>query len=89
MSDPYDILDRGYHVGRRVREYFARRPGRLWYYFGDLPEATDDALWQRDGHILVDLNDEELVVQAAGNGNERVVEPEYDACCTEPDASTR
>ena len=26
-SDPYDILDRGYHVGWQVREYFARRPG--------------------------------------------------------------
>ncbi len=30
------------------RAYFARSPGmRLWIYFGDLPEATRDALWAK------------------------------------------
>ena len=30
------------------REYFARSPDNyLWVLFGDLPEATRDALWQK------------------------------------------
>ena len=56
VSDPYDILDESYHVGRRVREYFARHPGGDWVHFGDLPDATDDALWERDGHMLVEAD---------------------------------
>ena len=59
LSDPYDILDESHHVERRVREYFARNPGGDWVHFGDLPNATDDALWERDRRKLVelDLND--------------------------------
>ena len=30
------------------REYFARSPGSdIWVWFGDLPEATRDALWEK------------------------------------------
>lgn len=30
------------------RAYFARRPGsQIWVEFGDLPDKTSDALWQR------------------------------------------
>jgi hypothetical protein len=30
------------------REYFARSPGSdVWVWFGDLPEATRDALWKK------------------------------------------
>jgi hypothetical protein len=30
------------------REYFARSPGsKVWISFGDLPEATRDALWKK------------------------------------------
>ena len=45
-SDPYDIKEvpaEHYQVGRG---YFARSPGSdVWVSFGDLPEATRDALW--------------------------------------------
>ena len=47
VGDPYDILDRSNHVGRWACEYFARHPGGEWILF-DLPDATDDALWERD-----------------------------------------
>src|SRR5262249_44284040 len=47
--DPYgvypDLPDECDQVGR---EYFARSPGSdLWVNFGDLPDATRDALWRR------------------------------------------
>ena len=92
FRDPYDILNPSYHVGRRVREYFARNPGGDWIHFGDLPDATDDALWERDGRILVEIHEVDqygyyVVIQAACN--ERVAEPDYDARCAEPDARTR
>ena len=54
VRDPYDILDKSHHVGRQVREYFARNPGGDWVHFGDLPSATDDALWERDRHKRVE-----------------------------------
>jgi len=53
MNDPYDILDEEYHEGQYGRERFARNPGGVWVDFNDLPEATHEALWQRDGHKLV------------------------------------
>jgi hypothetical protein len=35
------------------RAYFARAPGtEIWVEFGDLPDATRDALWKRHGRKL-------------------------------------
>jgi hypothetical protein len=47
--DPYgvytDLPEECWQVGR---EYFARSPGSdIWVWFGDLPEATRDALWEK------------------------------------------
>jgi hypothetical protein len=47
--DPYgvyrDLPEEYQQVGR---EYFARSPGSdIWVNFGDLPEATRDALWKK------------------------------------------
>ena len=72
-SDPYDFLDESCHVGRWVREYFARNPGGDWVHFGDLPNATNDALWERDGRILVEINQDDRYVFVQAAGNERVV----------------
>jgi len=54
--DPYHICDEKMHCGQVGRERFARHPGaswRDWVSFHDLPEATRNALWQRDGRKLV------------------------------------
>jgi hypothetical protein len=47
--DPYDddpnLRGEYQQIGR---EYFARSPGSdLWIWFGDLPEATRDILWEK------------------------------------------
>jgi hypothetical protein len=47
--DPYgddpDLPEEYQQVGR---EYFARCPGSdVWVWFGDLPDATRDALWNK------------------------------------------
>jgi hypothetical protein len=47
--DPYgddpDLPEEYRQVGR---EYFARCPGSdVWVWFGDLPDATRDALWNK------------------------------------------
>jgi hypothetical protein len=47
--DPYgvdpDLPEEYWQVGR---EYFARSPGSdVWVWFGDLPDATRKALWER------------------------------------------
>jgi hypothetical protein len=59
--DPYGDLpnlpEEHWQVGR---EYFARSPGsHVWIWFGDLPEATRDAL-ERQGmsHVADDAWDE-------------------------------
>jgi hypothetical protein len=55
LSDPYYILDPKYHWGGSGRERFARHPGASncdWVDFNDLPEATREALWERDGRKL-------------------------------------
>jgi hypothetical protein len=48
VGDPYRIglvPDEECTIGR---EYFARAPGSdVWVWFGDLPEATSDALWEK------------------------------------------
>jgi hypothetical protein len=42
---PIDNPEECQQVGR---EYFARSPGSdIWVWFGDLPEATRTALWER------------------------------------------
>jgi len=48
-ADPYginpDLPEEMQQVGRG---YFARAPGSdIWVWFGDLPEATSTALWER------------------------------------------
>ena len=54
VSDPYDILDREmYNENCYGRVRAARNPGGKWVAFEDLPEATREALWKRDGHKLV------------------------------------
>ncbi len=54
VSDPYDILDREmYHEDCNGRVQAARNPGGTWVVFEDLPEATCEALWKRDGRKLV------------------------------------
>jgi hypothetical protein len=38
-------LSEDYQIGR---EYFARAPGsEVWVWFGDLPDTTREALWQK------------------------------------------
>jgi len=48
VGDPYGIHpepEECYNVGR---EYFARSPGSdVWVSFGDLPTATQEALWEK------------------------------------------
>jgi hypothetical protein len=41
------------------RDYFARSPGSdLWIWFGDLPEATRNALWEkRESKLAWDFSD--------------------------------
>ena len=48
-TDPYgvdpELPEEYWQVGR---EYFARSPGSdVWVWFGDLPDATRDALWEK------------------------------------------
>jgi hypothetical protein len=52
--DPYgvdpDLPEDYQQVGR---EHFARSPGSdIWVWFGDLPDATRDALYKKHGHKL-------------------------------------
>jgi hypothetical protein len=55
IFDPYHILDPKHHGGQVGRERFARNPGESndWVNFHDLPEATRNALWERDERKLV------------------------------------
>jgi hypothetical protein len=56
LCDPYGIADQKFHIGQVGREHFARNAGAKndeWVHFGDLPEATGRALWERDQHKLV------------------------------------
>ena len=48
-GDPYDLYPPVEGPGHQVgREYFARSPGsEIWVWFGDLPQATHDALWEK------------------------------------------
>jgi hypothetical protein len=53
--DPYgiypDLPPEDQQVGR---EYFARSPGSdVWVEFGDLPKATEDALWKKHSSKLM------------------------------------
>jgi hypothetical protein len=53
-GDPYGVYpelpEECWQVGR---EYFARSPGAdIWVCFGDLPEVTRDALWEKHGSKL-------------------------------------
>jgi hypothetical protein len=47
-DDPYGLYPEppeGWNIGR---DYFARSPGsEIWVWFGDLPDATSDALWAK------------------------------------------
>jgi hypothetical protein len=52
--DPYgvdpDLPEECQQVGR---EYFARSPGSdIWVWFGDLPDATREALYKKHEHKL-------------------------------------
>jgi hypothetical protein len=52
VGDPYDVLGREFQTGCVGRERLARAPGGKWVNFGELPDATRDALWARDGRKL-------------------------------------
>jgi len=53
LGDPYGIMGHKYHLDCVGRERFARNPGATdWINFNDLPEATREALWKRDGRKL-------------------------------------
>jgi hypothetical protein len=56
LADPYGIrpdLPEGEEYQQIGRVYLARSPGSdIWVWFGDLPEATDDALWEKHKHKL-------------------------------------
>ena len=55
INDPYWLLGEKHHDGCYGRTYFARNPGAGpddWVHFNDLPEATCDALWERDRRRL-------------------------------------
>jgi hypothetical protein len=43
---PYDSLDQERCIGR---VYFARSPGSVWVWFGDLPDATREHLQKHGG----------------------------------------
>src|SRR5262245_34572094 len=47
--DPYGLQPAIPEEFRQIgREYFARAPdSEVWVWFGDLPDATRDALWER------------------------------------------
>ena len=49
VLDPYGVDPNLPEEYRQVgRAYFARSPGSdIWVWFGDLPEATSDALWEK------------------------------------------
>jgi hypothetical protein len=72
-SDPYHLLDESHKSGCVGRVQLARHPGapnRDWVEFGDLPEATYDALYKRDGHKLdfpYGLNTEHDIINKPGN----------------------
>ena len=62
VVDPYgvypDLPDKCDCIGRC---HFARAPGSpVWIEFGDLPEATREALWmrERDSHLASIIGDE-------------------------------
>ena len=68
-TDPYGVFDAKYHDGYNRSLPFARNPGGEWIVFHDLPDATNDALWERDwkkfaetrkkiGKIYVSFSDE-------------------------------
>jgi hypothetical protein len=49
LLDPYGVdLDLPEEYQQIGRDYFARSPGSdVWVWFGDLPEETRNALWDR------------------------------------------
>ena len=52
--DPYGVYAELPEELQQVgREYFARSPGSdIWVWFGDLPVATQDALWEKHKESL-------------------------------------
>jgi hypothetical protein len=76
-GDPYRILDEKFHYGCVGRERFARHPGASnsdWVNFEELPEATRDALWKRDGRKLsfpYGLNPEDDIINYPPKSDER------------------
>jgi hypothetical protein len=52
IFDPYHVLGKKHHAGQTGREQFARNPGGEWVNFDDLPEATREALRERDERKL-------------------------------------
>ena len=48
VLDPYGVYDLTDEVDCIGRNYFARSPGSdIWVWFGDLPDTTRDALWEK------------------------------------------
>jgi hypothetical protein len=52
MEDPY-CLHPDIELDQVERQYFARSPGSdVWVWFGDLPDATASALWEKHSSKL-------------------------------------
>jgi hypothetical protein len=66
--DPYGIHPELPEEFQQIgRAYFARSPGSaVWVWFGDLPEATRDALWKTHGSKLAFPAGLEALAQIAG-----------------------
>ena len=69
VLDPYGVYkltEEEHCVGRA---YFARRPGSdVWVEFGDLPEETRDALWERhESKLAFPAGLEELIAAREGD----------------------
>jgi hypothetical protein len=49
VRDPYYLFEHGDDWEDNIgRNYFARSPGSdVWVWFGDLPDAIRDALWEK------------------------------------------
>ena len=75
-QDPYGIDPELPEELRQVgREYFARSPGSdVWVWFGDIPNATWDALWEKHRAKLAfpaglpQINDDETVIHQDSSG---------------------
>jgi hypothetical protein len=77
LSDPYEINPLPPEEERCVGNvYFARAPGSAdWIWFGDLPDATEDALWKRIRSGSLRKCDDDSWLDDGGGAASRETEP--------------